>query len=66
LGAPDSADVIATARQCEAIADERAPAVTAGKVRGGAGVVAAQSDCPFRATARYRLRVEPGRTLPRV
>jgi hypothetical protein len=31
----------------------------AGKMRGGAGVVAAQSDCPFRATARHRMRVEP-------
>jgi RecB family exonuclease len=28
-------------------------------VRGGAGIIAAQSDCPFRATARYRMRVEP-------
>jgi RecB family exonuclease len=59
LNGPDSADAIAAARQCETIADERAPALAAGRVRGGAGVIAAQSDCPFRATARYRLRVEP-------
>jgi probable DNA repair protein len=59
LGAPDSAEVIAGARRCESIADERAPALAAGKVRGGASVVAAQSDCPFRATARHRMRVEP-------
>ena len=54
-----SADVIAAARQCEAIADERAPALPSGKVRGGARLIAAQSDCPFRATACFRLRVEP-------
>ena len=28
-------------------------------MRGGTGVIAAQSDCPFRATALYRMRVEP-------
>src|SRR4030095_2347098 len=59
LTGSDSADVIAAARQCETLADPRAPALADGKMRGGAGVVAAQSDCPFRATARYRLRVEP-------
>ncbi len=59
LGNPDSADVMASARRCESVADERAPTMAAGPVRGGAGIIAAQSDCPFRATAHYRMRVEP-------
>ncbi len=54
-----SADIIASARKWEALADERAPAIPPGTIRGGAGIIAAQSDCPFRATALHRMRVEP-------
>ena len=56
---PESAQTIRAAATMEAIADERAPPLPVGVFRGGAGAIAAQSDCPFRATARYRLRVEP-------
>ncbi len=35
--------------------DSRAPALTAGAVRGGASVLQNQSDCPFRAFAIHRL-----------
>jgi probable DNA repair protein len=56
---PESTQTIRAAATMEAIADERAPALPPGPFRGGAGAIAAQSDCPFRATARYRLRVEP-------
>jgi probable DNA repair protein len=55
----DSADIIASARVLESIADERAPALAAGKIRGGASIIAAQSDCPFRAVALHRMRVDP-------
>ena len=59
LHSRDSAEAIADAGVRESLADERAPALAAGPLRGGVGVIAAQSDCPFRATARYRMRVEP-------
>jgi RecB family exonuclease len=59
LGSRDSAEAIADADFRESLADQRAPALAAGPLRGGVGVIAAQSDCPFRATARYRMRVEP-------
>ena len=40
----------------ERIADDRAPPLAIGSfVAGGAGLIAAQSDCPFRAAALYRL-----------
>ena len=43
----------------DAIADERAPPVATGaRVRGGARLVEAQSDCPFKAMATHRLAVE--------
>ena len=43
----------------EALADDRAPPLSAaGPARGGSGLIAAQSDCPFRAMTRYRLRVD--------
>ncbi len=41
----------------EAVADSRAPPVNEGGVRGGAGLLEAQAACPFRAFARYRLRL---------
>ncbi len=59
LSSRDSAEVIADASLRESLADPRAPALAAGPLRGGVGVIAAQSDCPFRATARYRMRAEP-------
>jgi ATP-dependent helicase/nuclease subunit B len=56
---PDSARTIAAARAIEAVADARAPALAPGALKGGAGVIAAQADCPFRATAVYRLDAQP-------
>jgi exodeoxyribonuclease-5 len=45
--------------RCEALPDAAAPALTAGTaVRGGAGVIEAQSDCPFKAVALFRLGTE--------
>lgn len=48
--------------QLERVDDQQAPALTADErdaMRGGAGLLEAQSQCPFRAFARYRLQVEP-------
>ncbi len=40
----------------EMVLDDHAPPLAAGTaVAGGAGLVAAQADCPFQATARHRL-----------
>jgi len=55
----DSAQQLAVARAVEEVADARAPALAGGLAPGGTGAIAAQSDCPFMATARYRLRAEP-------
>lgn len=44
----------------ETIADDRAPPLASGTtLKGGAGLIEAQSDCPFRAMALYRFRAEP-------
>ena len=44
----------------ECVADDAAPALKPGvEVRGGAGLIEAQSDCPFKATAVLRLRADP-------
>ncbi len=44
----------------ETIADDRAPPLPQGsRVPGGSRVVASQSDCPFQAVIRCRLRIEP-------
>lgn len=44
----------------ERIRDERAPTLAAGeRVKGGAGLVQAQSDCPFQALAANRWRTDP-------
>ncbi|MBA3504423.1 MAG: PD-(D/E)XK nuclease family protein [Betaproteobacteria bacterium] len=57
--------IAVAAAPLESISDERAPPIAAGTyVRGGARVVEAQSDCPFRATALFRLDVEPWPSLP--
>jgi RecB family exonuclease len=49
----------------ERIAVDPAPPLAAGeRVRGGAGVIEAQSECPFRAVAKHRLRVEPWERAP--
>ena len=43
----------------ETIADDRAPTYANGaSPRGGAGLIAAQGNCPFQAIARYRLRTD--------
>ncbi|MEE4146086.1 MAG: PD-(D/E)XK nuclease family protein [Halieaceae bacterium] len=49
-------------RTLEQLADDRAPALEEGEaagVGGGSGLLEDQSQCPFRAFARRRLRVEP-------
>jgi ATP-dependent helicase/nuclease subunit B len=44
----------------EQTSDDRAPPLAAGsRAPGGARIVAAQSDCPFQAVVRCRLRTEP-------
>lgn len=52
------AEMIFAARGLEARADERAPPL-AGEVRGGTGLLSAQSACPFQAFAMYRLQAKP-------
>ncbi|MBN7797694.1 PD-(D/E)XK nuclease family protein [Parahaliea mediterranea] len=50
------------ARDSERLDDHRAPALSPAEkdsVRGGSGLLEDQSQCPFRAFARRRLRVEP-------
>ena len=43
----------------EGLVDDRAPPLADGTaVRGGTGLIAAQGDCPFRAVAIHRLRVD--------
>lgn len=61
LAAPgdDTAHQLATAGVLESIVDGRAPALGPGPARGGVGAIAAQADCPFMATAQYRLRADP-------
>jgi len=47
------------APRAETLADDRAPALAAGHpVAGGAGLIEAQSDCPFRAMTLYRLEAD--------
>jgi len=44
----------------ETIRDDRAPAIAPGTVApGGSRLVQSQSDCPFQAMARHRLRAQP-------
>ncbi|HZI84359.1 MAG TPA: PD-(D/E)XK nuclease family protein, partial [Casimicrobiaceae bacterium] len=53
-------DAIAGSVELERIVDDRAPPLPPGSTApGGASIVAAQSDCPFQAVARCRLRAEP-------
>ena len=57
--APLWSDSIAATATLELLDDDRAPALEAGaRAPGGAGIVNAQSECPFRAVAKYRLRVD--------
>jgi RecB family exonuclease len=50
----------ASAPAVEAILDDRAPAVAPGtRMSGGTALIAAQSDCPFQAMARFRLAIRP-------
>lgn len=57
---PSWIGVIAQAKKLECISDDRAPALAPGSaVRGGSRIVALQSDCPFQAFTRCRLRAEP-------
>jgi probable DNA repair protein len=53
-------DLIHGAKALAQIGDARAPAFAPGPVGGGTGVIARQSDCPFRAFAEHRL----GATTP--
>jgi ATP-dependent helicase/nuclease subunit B len=69
LGYPESAPTIPAATWLQALAhsarlevvdDDRAPPLAEGKVvPGGSRIVASQSDCPFQAVARHRLRAQP-------
>ncbi|HXV40625.1 MAG TPA: PD-(D/E)XK nuclease family protein [Steroidobacteraceae bacterium] len=43
----------------EPLGEDRAPPIAAARARGGARVLELQSQCPFRAFARLRLRAEP-------
>jgi hypothetical protein len=44
----------------ESVGDATAPKIPPGtRLRGGTGLLGRQSDCPFQATATYRLRAEP-------
>lgn len=53
-------DVIHAARRLERIEDARAPAFdTTQPARGGAGLIASQAACPFRAFAAHRLASAP-------
>jgi len=57
--------IAVAAAPLESISDERVPPIAAGtQVRGGTRVVEAQSDCPFRATALFRLDAQPWPSLP--
>ena len=50
---------IAGSRLIESSQDDRAPPLAPGATApGGTGIVAAQSDCPFKAVARHRLSVD--------
>ena len=43
----------------EAVVDDSAPPLEEGsRVKGGASLIEAQGDCPFKAVARFRLRVD--------
>ena len=53
------ARVMARGAKIETTVDNRAPPPAAGRAPGGARLIAAQSDCPFQAVARFRLCVEP-------
>ncbi len=53
-------EAIARSATLEAVADEQAPRLAERSiVAGGSRIVASQSDCPFQAVARHRLRAEP-------
>jgi ATP-dependent helicase/nuclease subunit B len=54
---PGVAAVIFAARRVDTLADAWAPPLT-GDVRGGTGLLASQSACPFMAFARHRLGAE--------
>jgi probable DNA repair protein len=55
---PKAADAQLAASRVEQVRDEAGIPVT-GRVRGGTGLLRAQSACPFQAYARYRLHCEP-------
>jgi len=54
-----AAAMVAAAPSLEAVVEAEVPPVAGGAVRGGSQVVAAQSSCPFRAFATYRLGGAP-------
>jgi ATP-dependent helicase/nuclease subunit B len=57
--------VIAGNRLIESLHDDRAPSLAPGaNAPGGTGIVAAQSDCPFKAVARHRLGAAPWPSAP--
>jgi ATP-dependent helicase/nuclease subunit B len=63
--APRWTQAIAESAVLEAIDDDQAPPLPAGsRAPGGSHIISAQSDCPFQAVARHRLRAEPWPILP--
>jgi probable DNA repair protein len=51
---------LAAAAVIETLTDDRAPPLEGDeRIRGGASLIAAQSDCPFQAMARFRLGARP-------
>ena len=59
-GADAASVTFAAAPLLDAIADDRAPALPTGsRAPGGARLIEAQSDCPFKAVAGCRLAAEP-------
>jgi len=59
-GATAAFDQFASEHEHEAVDDDLAPPIPDGTaIRGGAGVLDAQGDCPFKAVSRFRLRADP-------
>ena len=55
----DTATLVASVKAVESLRDDRAPVLPVGGAPGGTGAIAAQSDCPFMAMAKYRLCAQP-------
>lgn len=59
---PQAWQQLASAAQVETLQDDKAPPLSGDElagIRGGSGILQAQANCPFRAFASKRLRLEP-------